>query len=69
MTSKAHYASFVKGGAGGRKSLFLFFFFKTTACSDQTFHSAAFPYQSSVITNMEKLSRFNGRKREGLKCI
>lgn len=68
MTSKAHYASFVKGGLVDGNH-FLFFFFKTTACSDQTFHSAAFPYQSSVITNMEKLSRFNGRKHEGLKCI
>ena len=44
-------------------------FFKTTACTDQTFHSAAFPYQGSVITNMEKLSRFSGKKHWGLKYI
>lgn len=56
MTSKAHYAIFVKGGlVDGNWA-----FFKTTAYRDETFHSAAFPYQSSVITNMEKLSRFCG---------
>lgn len=66
MTSKAHYAIFVKGRGlvDGNQA-----FFKTTTCTDQTFHSAAFPYQSSVITNMEKLSRFGGKKHWGLKYI
>lgn len=42
-----------------------FFFLKTTARRDQTFHSAAFPYQSiSVITNMEKLSSLVVRKKK-----
>lgn len=44
---------------------FFFFFFKTTAYREQTFHSAAFPYQSSDITNMEKLSGLVVRKTEG----
>lgn len=57
---------FLYRGVGGRKSCF---FFKTTACTDQTFHSAAFPYQAAVITNMEKLSRFSGKKHWGLKYI
>lgn len=67
MTSKAYYAIFVKGGVGGRKLSFFFFsfFFKTTAYREQTFHSAAFPYQSSDITNMEKLSGLVVRKTEG----
>lgn len=66
MTSKAHYAIFVKGGGlvDGNQA-----FFKTTARTEQTFHSAAFPYHGSVITNMEKLSGFSREKHRGLKYI
>lgn len=64
MTSKAYYAIFVKGGLVDGNWAFIFSF-KTTAYREQTFHSAAFPYQSSVITNMEKLSGLVVRKTEG----
>lgn len=44
-------------------------FFKTTACSDQFFHSAAFSYQSSLIANMERLNQFSTLKNKEEKKI